>query len=882
MKGREVRKKFLHYFEGKDHRTVRSSSLVPENDPTLLFTNAGMNQFKEVFLGNETRDYKRAASSQKCLRVSGKHNDLENVGFTARHHTFFEMLGNFSFGDYFKEGAIEMAWELMTKEYKLPKEKLYATIYKDDDEAFELWQKVTGIPASRIYRLGEKDNFWSMGETGPCGPCSEIIIDRGEKYGCDRPDCDVGCDCDRYFELWNLVFMQYNRLPNGKLEPLPSPNIDTGMGLERITSIIQGVETNYDTDFFQPLIKNIAELANVEYGANPDHDVALKVIADHLRAIAFLIGDGVMPSNEGPGYAFRRIMRRAIRFGKRIGFDKPFLYKLSGEVATIMEDAYPELLESRELTAKICLAEEERFDTTLLVAIQRFETLADQAICQNNTEIDGKEVFRLYDTYGLPLDFALELANEKGLKIDKAGFQEELNKQKIQARISWKESKTHTLKEDLPQDIPKSIFIGYETLRSFDSKILYIFDKNYKRVKSLKKDEEAWLVLDKTPFYGETGGQVGDHGVIAGKEGSAIVTDTQRAGKKGIIHHIKVETGEFKENDIVSAHVDKESRRFTATNHSATHLLQAALRDILGSHVKQSGSLVSQDRLRFDFTHFSPLNRSQLKRVEALVNHAIQQNLPVSAQWTSYEEALAQDAVALFGEKYEDEVRMITIENISRELCGGTHVNRTGDIGLFLILSESSVAAGIRRIEAVTAKAAIDLVQEKEETLVELQELLKTDEKSLFPVVEKLLNANKKLQKEIENLKLKLASSEVKKDEADERQILGITVVSKLVENLDPPSMRSLSDNIRDRIKSGIIILGSQQNSKANLIVSVTKDLINRIKADIIIKELAKIIDGHGGGKATMAQAGGPRVESLEKALEESFNIIEKQLKKST
>jgi alanyl-tRNA synthetase len=882
MKGSEVRKKFLHYFEGKDHRTVRSSSLVPENDPTLLFTNAGMNQFKEVFLGNETRDYKRAASSQKCLRVSGKHNDLENVGFTARHHTFFEMLGNFSFGDYFKEGAIEMAWELMTQVYKLPKDKLYATIYKDDDEASELWQKVTGIPASRIYRLGEKDNFWSMGETGPCGPCSEIIIDRGEKYGCDRPDCDVGCDCDRYFELWNLVFMQYNRLPNGKLEPLPSPNIDTGMGLERITSIIQGVETNYDTDFFQPLIKSIAELANVEYGANPDHDIALKVIADHLRAIAFLIGDGVMPSNEGPGYAFRRIMRRAIRFGKRIGFDKPFLYKLSGEVATIMGDAYPELYDSRELTSKICQSEEEKFDTTLSVAVQRFEEIAESTTNNHGEIIDGKDIFMLYDTFGLPLDFALELANEKGLKIDEAGFQEELNKQRVQARISWKESKTQTLKEDLPQDIAKTIFIGYETLRSSDSKILYIFDKNYKRVKSLKKDEEGLLILDKTPFYGETGGQVGDQGVIAGKESSAIVTDTQRAGKEGIVHYVKIEKGEFKENSKVTASVNEERRRLTAANHTATHLLQAALRNILGSHVKQSGSLVSPDRLRFDFTHFSPLNKSQLQRIEALVNYSIQENLPVSAKCTSYEEALAQDAVALFGEKYEDEVRMITIENISRELCGGTHVNRTGDIGLFLILSESSVAAGIRRIEAVTAKAAIYLVQEKEETLLELQELLKTDEKNFSTAVEKLLNANKKQQKEIENLKLKLASSEVKKEEADERQILGITVVSKLVENLDPPSMRNLSDNIRDRIKSGIIILGSQQNSKANLIVCVTKDLINRIKADIIVKELAKIIDGHGGGKATMAQAGGTKVESLEKALEESFNIIEKQLKKST
>jgi alanyl-tRNA synthetase len=882
MKGAEVREKFLLYFESKEHRVVRSSSLVPQNDPTLLFTNAGMNQFKDVFLGKETRDYKRAVSSQKCLRVSGKHNDLENVGFTARHHTFFEMLGNFSFGDYFKAGAIEMAWELITQIYKLPQEKLYATIYKDDNEAFELWQKITGIPASRIYRLGEKDNFWSMGETGPCGPCSEIIIDRGEQYGCDRPDCDVGCECDRYFELWNLVFMQYNRLPSGKLEPLPSPNIDTGMGLERITSIIQGAQTNYDTDFFQSLIKNIAELANVEYGEKPDIDVALRVIADHLRAIAFLIGDGVMPSNEGPGYAFRRIMRRAIRFGKRLGIEKPFLYKLSGEVAAIMEDAYPELLESRELTAKICLAEEERFDTTLSVAIQRFEELADQAVKQKRKMIDGKDAFMLYDTFGLPLDFALEMANEKGLKIDEAAFQKELHKQRAQARVAWQESKTQNLQETPPLEIQKVDFIGYETFESSDSKIIGLYNTRYQKVKNLEKGQEGWLVLDKTPFYGETGGQTGDQGTIMGENSSAMVKDTQRAGKEGIIHRVKVETGEFKENDIVSAQVDKERRRLTAANHTATHLLQAALRSELGNHVKQSGSLVSSDRLRFDFTHFSPLNQTQLKRIEALVNYRIQQNLPVIARRTSYEEAVAQNAIALFGEKYEEEVRMITIDDISRELCGGTHVNRTGDIGLFILLNEGSVASGIRRIEAVTAKAAIELIQQKEELLLELQELLKTDEKKLYPAAERLLSTSKKQQKELDNLKLKLASSEVKKEKADERQILGITVVSKLVENLDLPSLRSLSDNIRDRIKSGIIILGSQQDSKANLIVSVTKDLINKIKADIIIRELAKIIDGRGGGKATMAQAGGPKVESLEKALEESFKIIEKQLKKAT
>lgn len=881
MKGSEVRKKFLDYFQSKGHQIVPSSSLVPENDPTLLFTNAGMNQFKNVFLGKESRDYKRAASSQKCLRVSGKHNDLENVGFTARHHTFFEMLGNFSFGDYFKKGAIEMAWELITQVYKLPEKQLYATIYKDDDEAFKLWQSSIGLPSSRIYRMGEKDNFWSMGDTGPCGPCSEIIIDRGKEYGCGRPDCDVGCDCDRYFELWNLVFMQFNRLPNGKLEPLPSPNIDTGMGLERLTSLIQDVPTNYDTDFFQSLIKSTAELSNVEYGENSEQDIALKVIADHARAIAFLINDGVMPSNEGPGYALRRIIRRAIRFGKHLGFDKPFLYQLSGEVASIMMDAFPELLESRELTAKICLAEEERFDTTLSVAIQRFEELAQKVIEQKNKIIDGKEVFKLYDTFGLPLDFAMEMAQEMQLKIDEPGFQQQLHRQRTQARHSWKQSKSQDLERKISLDIPKVEFVGYETLQAKDCQIAGIFDKEYQKINSLKSGQEGWIVLDKTPFYGETGGQIGDQGVILGENSSALVKDTQRAGKEGIIHLIKVEHGELKQKEKVTARVDEERRRLTAANHTATHLLQAALRTELGSHIKQSGSLVTPFRLRFDFTHFSPLNIGQLQRIEAMVNQRIQQNIPVEARWTSYEEALAENAIALFGEKYEEKVRMITIGDVSRELCGGTHTSRTGNIGLFIILSESSVAAGIRRIEAVTAKAAVEFIQRRNDTLLELEELLKTEEKNIYSTVEKLQAENKSKQKEIENLKIKLAGAIVEKQKGEERQIMGITVVSRLVENLEPASMRNLSDSIRDRIKSGVVVLGCHQNGKASLIVSVTKDLSNRIKADIIIKELAKIIDGRGGGKATMAQAGGPKGKSLEKALEESFNIVENQLRNS-
>ena len=880
MKGSEVRESFIQFFQSKGHHIVPSSSLVPEKDPTLLFTNAGMNQFKEVFLGKEKRDYKRAASSQKCLRVSGKHNDLENVGLTARHHTFFEMLGNFSFGDYFKKEAIEFAWELITQVFKLPKKQLYATVYEDDDEAFELWgQSLIGLPPSRIYRMGEKDNFWSMGDTGPCGPCSEIIIDRGEEYSCDRPDCDVGCDCDRYYELWNLVFIQFNRFPNGKLEPLPWPSIDTGMGLERITSVIQNVPTNYDTDFFQPLIKSTAELSNVEYGANAEQDVCLKVITDHLRAIAFLINDGVMPSNEGSGYALRRIIRRAIRYGKRLGLDKPFLYQLSGEVASIMMDAFPELLESRELTAKICLAEEERFDTTLSIAIQRFEELSEQAICQNSTEIAGKEVFKLYDTFGLPLDFAQEMAQEKGLTIDEAGFHDHLCKQKTQARLSRKESESQDLDKKSFLDISKVIFVGYETLRASDCRIIEVFDKNYRKVNSLKSRQEGWLVLDKTPFYAEAGGQVGDQGVILAENSSGMVKDTQRAGKEGIIHLTKVESGEFKENDRAKARVDEERRRLTAANHTATHLLQAALRAILGDHIKQSGSFVAPYKFRFDFTHFSALNRNQLRSIEKLVNLRIQQNIPVESKWISYKNAIAEGAIALFGEKYEENVRMITIGDISRELCGGTHVKHTGDIGLFIILNESSVSSNIRRIEAMTATTAIDIIQEREVALLELQELLNVEEKNLFLTVEKLLDGNKKLNKEIERLKLKLAGAGTGERKGDERQIMGVTVVSKLVENLNASSMRNLSDNIRGRIKSGVVVLGCHHNEKASLIVSVTKDLTSKLQADRIINELAKIIEGRGGGKPTMAQAGGVKGEKLEEALLESFNVVESQLK---
>ncbi|HBA26118.1 MAG TPA: alanine--tRNA ligase, partial [Nitrospinae bacterium] len=736
MTGHEIRKKFLDYFKERGHTIVKSSSLIPSADPTLLFTNAGMVQFKDVFLGGEKRDYKRAVSSQKCVRAGGKHNDLEVVGRTARHHTFFEMLGNFSFGDYFKERAIEYGWEFMTEVVKLPKEKLWITVYKDDDEAFKIWNEKIGIPANKIVRLGEKDNFWSMGDTGPCGPCSEIHIDQGEGIGCGRPECNVECDCDRFMEVWNLVFMQYNRDANGKLTPLPNPSIDTGMGLERLSAVAQKVKSNYDSDLLRPIITYTEGLFEKEYGKDSNMDISFRVIADHSRSMTFLIGDGVMPSNEGRGYVLRRIIRRASRHGRMLGKSEPFLFKTSDVVIDLMKDTYPELLDRREYISKVISTEEERFSNTLDFGMKMLNDMVESLKAKRERLIAGEDAFKLYDTYGFPLDLTEDIAKDSGLAVDSAGFNRAMEVQKERARASWKGSGEEGIKSiyrDIAHKIKgtqslskpqRDMFIGYDTLESEGTVLLLI--KGNDMVKSASEGEQVEIVFDKTPFYGESGGQVGDTGKIWNDDVHIDVTDTKKPLQNLIIHNCIVKKGNIKVGDVITISVSNEKRRATALNHSATHLLHTALRDVLGDHVKQAGSLVAPDRLRFDYTHFSAPNIKELHRVEEIVNQKIRENYPVETSVTGLEEAIKKGATALFGEKYGEEVRIVKMGDYSMELCGGTHVRATGDIGLFKIVHEGSVASGIRRIEALTGEGAYKYVRQEEDSLLEIREVLKS------------------------------------------------------------------------------------------------------------------------------------------------------------
>jgi alanyl-tRNA synthetase len=716
MKLEELRTSFLNYFQRHGHQVVKSSSLVPQNDPTLLFTNAGMNQFKDVFLGMEKRPYSRATSSQKCFRVSGKHNDLENVGHTARHHTFFEMLGNFSFGDYFKEEAIAFAWELLVKELGLDKSRLWFTVFRDDDEAFELWRKVAGVPASRIVRMGEKDNFWSMGETGPCGPCSEIIFDQGEKVGCGKPDCRIGCDCDRYLELWNLVFMQYNRDQEGKMTPLPRPSIDTGMGLERITAVMQGVFSNYDTDHFQALIQTIAALAKINDPENQRTQASLRVIADHARAIAFLIADGILPANDGRGYVLRRVMRRAARHARLLGFDKPVLYKVCERVAELMGNAYPELLEHKKYTAEVIINEEERFLQTLDNGLRLIrDEISRHKKDQAPWSLPGEVAFRLYDTYGFPLDLTQAIGRDEGFVVDTSGFEREMEKQRERARAAWKGSGAEEVESVFKQIRSRGIkseFSGYHSL-SGQGRVLALICNGAPCEKASDTGIDFQLIADQTPFYGEVGGQVGDQGIIKGQNFEAMVLDAKRPYDDLVVHHCRLKSGEVKVGDRVELSVDQERREDIARNHSATHLLQAALRKILGEHVQQKGSLVDPDRLRFDFTHFSPLAEKELLEVEKLVNKMVRANSEIQAENVSYQKAIQAGAMALFGEKYGETVRMVSMGDFSKELCGGTHCRKTGDIGFFKIVSEGSVAAGVRRIEALTGRGAVEYMQSR-------------------------------------------------------------------------------------------------------------------------------------------------------------------------
>ena len=877
MKLDELRTRFLDYFQCRGHQVVKSSSLVPQNDPTLLFTNAGMNQFKDLFLGMEKRPYSRATSSQKCFRVSGKHNDLENVGHTARHHTFFEMLGNFSFGDYFKKEAVAFAWELLVKELGLDKSRLWFTVYKNDDEAFELWRKVAGAPSARIVRLGEKDNFWSMGETGPCGPCSEIVFDQGEKVGCGRPDCKVGCDCDRYLELWNLVFMQYNRDQAGKMSPLPRPSIDTGMGLERIAAVMQAVMSNYDTDHFQAIIQTIATLAKINYRENERADASLRVIADHARAIAFLIADGILPGNEGRGYVLRRIMRRAARHARLLGFEKPVLYKIGERVAELMGAAYPELMERKNYSAEVILNEEERFLQTLDNGLRLIREEID-AHKKNQTpwSLPGEVAFRLYDTYGFPLDLTQAIGRDEGFTVDTRGFEREMEKQRKRARAAWKGSGAEEIDAAYKaiRKNRKTEFIGYQKLNAGGTEISGIITdgKEVARI-TVDHDMEIELITNKTPFYGESGGQEGDRGKIIGPNFKAEVINTTKPFDDLIVHHVKINKGSIELGDKVKLEVDEARRSDTARNHSATHLLQASLRKVIGEHVHQQGSLVDPERLRFDFTHFSPLAEKELLEVEKLVNQMIRANSEIRAANVPYQKAVKSGAMALFGEKYGETVRMVSMGDFSRELCGGTHCRRTGDIGFFKIVSEGSVAAGVRRIEALTGRGAVEYVQQHENLLLTVKKLFRSPDNQLIKFAEKLIEERKKLEQELRQARIGSTGPDIDQLVARARTIDDTRVVSAQVEIPDPAALLELSDRVAQKLGRGLIALGSKDDAKAYLVVRVSKDLAQKYQAGKMVARLSEILGGKGGGKPELARGGGTKIDKLAEALEEIFKL---------
>lgn len=875
MKSREIRKAFLDFFVSKGHELVRSSSLIPKGDPTLLFTNAGMVQFKSVFLGEETRPYKRATSCQKCLRAGGKHSDIENVGHTARHHTFFEMLGNFSFGDYFKREAIFFAWELLTEWFKLPKERLWVSIYEEDDEAALLWKEITGISEDKIVRLGAKDNFWQMGDSGPCGPCSEIIIDQGPDVGCGKKDCSVGCDCDRYLEIWNLVFMQYNRNEKGELSPLPRPSIDTGMGLERITAVLQGKLNNFDTDIFSEIISSISAEAGISYGKGSETDISIRVIADHIRAIGFLLSEGLIPSNEGRGYVLRRIIRRAARHARALGLSGPVLYRFLDALAVSMGDIYTELIDEKERVSKILEIEEERFAKTLDQGMRLIDGLINEVKRWGKKTIPGEEIFRLYDTYGFPYDLARDIALDNGLAIDEEGFHREMEIQRERARASWvgEEDAVAPIYRELISEIGRTEFIGYERLESVS--VIRAIVKDGKVIKEAREGEEIEVFLDITPFYGESGGQVGDTGEITGENFRATVKNTSKPIEGLQSHHVKIKKGTIRVWDRVHCKVDEEKRKATMRNHTATHLLQAALRIVLGDHVKQAGSLVSPDRLRFDFTHFSALSEYEISSIENIVNEKILENLPVVVNVMDLKEAIASGAIAIFGDKYGEKVRVISVPHFSSELCGGTHCRATGDIGLFVIASEESIASGIRRIEALTGSNAFNYLKAKASEFRRLGELLKTDK--VYQRVEKLLSELKALEKDVETLKARSLAKDSSSIIEKVKKIDGINVISCKVDGLEAKDLRILADNIRDRIKSGVIFIASAKNGQASLLSMVTKDLIDRFDAGEIMKKVAAMAGGRGGGKKDMAQGGTNNIEKLDMAVKAVYDLIKEK-----
>jgi alanyl-tRNA synthetase len=902
MTGSDIRRKFLDFFVQKGHKEVHSSSLVPQNDPTLLFTNAGMNQFKDVFLGLENRGYSRATTSQKCVRAGGKHNDLENVGFTNRHHTFFEMLGNFSFGDYFKKDAVAYAWELITSPqwFGIAKEKLYATIFKGengvprDAEAYDLWV-AEGIPKERVFELGAKDNFWQMGDTGPCGPCSEIHYDMGPAASdAGHTDCKFGCECGRYVEIWNLVFMQFDRDATGKLNPLPKPSIDTGMGLERVASVLQGVISNYDTDLFTPLIARAAELTGVALAKEKQKEekataaASLRVIADHARAATFLISDGVLPGNEGRNYVLRKIIRRAITHGRLLGQTKPFLHQMIAAVRDLMQDAYPELKETAERVAKAVLAEETRFRNTLDLGLKKLEE-AIQAIpsapgATADRKLSGEDAFKLYDTFGMPLDFMQDAARDQGIAFDQAGFDRAMEEQKTRARASWKGAAKQTA-NPVYQQLPKSEFEGYRQTESDGCEVLALLHAG-QGVQELKACDEGEVILDHTPFYAESGGQVGDRGVFYSGDHNTVVAEVVGCYSpvQGVRAHKVVAKQAIRLGDKLDAVVDTEIRNSTMRHHTATHLLQAGLREVLGKHVKQAGSLVNPGHLRFDFSHFAAVEDSELQDIEDLINREVLRNekvdvlvdVPIDQAVNEYK------AMALFGEKYGDKVRVVRIGNFSTELCGGTHTGATGEIGLIKILSEGSVSSGVRRIEAVAGERSLEHFRKDHELggLVanfasRAPGTTQSPAEALKAELDRKDSEIKRLTRELDQVRMKSASSTVASVEDKIRQIKGVKVLTHRVDNLERAQLRTLVDQLRDKIGSGVVVLGSASEGSVFLIVAVTKDLTARVQAGKVIGPLAQKVGGKGGGRPDMAEAGGKDPSALDAALADAYQLVD-------
>ena len=865
MTSAELRKTFLDFFVKRGHEQVSSSSLVPHDDPTLLFTNAGMVQFKEVFLGREKRNYSKATSSQRCVRAGGKHNDLENVGYTARHHTFFEMLGNFSFGDYFKREAIQYAWEFLTVDLGLPAEKLWITVYEDDDEAADIWLKEMGVDASRFSRCGAKDNFWSMGDTGPCGPCSEIFYDHGSHIWGGPPGTPDE-DGDRYIEIWNLVFMQYNRDATGNMTPLPHPSVDTGMGLERLAAVMQKVHSNYEIDLFEHLIKAASEVT----GCNNLEDKSLHVISDHIRSCAFLIVDGVLPSNEGRGYVLRRIIRRAIRHGYMLGMENTFFHRLVEPLCAEMGKAYPELNKAKAQVEKVLKLEEERFAETLEQGIKILEQAIDD---MQGTRITGEIAFKLYDTYGFPVDLTADIARERDLSLDMDGFEKQMNIQRERARAA---SQFGTVDESTISLDGTTEFVGYDRQQE-DATIIAIIQDGAS-VDTLGDKEKGMVVLDRTPFYAESGGQVGDTGVLELGKNRFQVEDTQKLGS-GVIVHIGQFRGDVvRVGDEAISQIDVESQGRTALNHSATHLLHAALRQVLGDHVQQKGSLVDPDRLRFDFSHFEPVSTEQQREIERLVNQKIRGNEPVETRIMSLEDAKESGAMALFGEKYDEHVRVLRMGDFSTELCGGIHAKAVGDIGLFKVISESGIASGVRRIEGVVAERAIEWIEADEERLQRIADLVKSGRDDLDIKVEQLVQRNRKLEKELDQLKSKLASSAGSDLASSAVDINGVKLLAANLDGVDPKSLRDTMDHLKNKLGSAIIVLAAVSGDKVSLIAGVTKDQTSKVKAGDLIKMVAEQVGGKGGGRPDMAQAGGSQPDALPQALESVQPWVEEKL----